>query len=217
MSNRLNGFDKLASVYDRLASLVFGRALYHAQKVHLNNIPPASTVVVLGGGSGAMLRPLFGRFPTRVVYIEASAAMLARAQEQFKNHPGTALVEWVHGTEEDLANYSQFDAVITQFVLDCYSEATLPTAIHNIRQALKADGHWLVADFGLTQNAPWWQRALIWTMYRFFRLTAQIEATELLPYDQYLKDVGLKEVKRATFYHHMVFATVYEAQASANK
>jgi ubiquinone/menaquinone biosynthesis C-methylase UbiE len=76
----LNSFDRIAPVYDRLADIVFGTAILDAQRTHLHALNDAREILILGGGTGRLLRDLLGQnAKSRVTYVEASQRMIELA------------------------------------------------------------------------------------------------------------------------------------------
>ncbi len=190
-------FGRLARVYDLLASLVFGRALRQAQREALQaGLPlagPTPHVLVLGGGPGWVLTELLRQCPAaRVLYLETSAAMLERAQARLRRHLplATEQVEFRQGSEWSLKLGEQFDAIVTFFVLDCFTPADFPGALARLQAARRPAAPWLVADFGPPQR--WWQRVLLRTMYLFFGVAVGLRAQQLPPWPTALATLGLK-------------------------
>lgn len=190
-SSSATNFNWIAPVYDALAWVVFGRSLERAQGVFLDRIPPGASVLIVGGGTGWLLEPLLTNNPAaRIVYLEASARMLARASRRVLNQQLLGTVEFRLGDETALQPDEQFDVVITPFVLDVFTAQTLRTQLlPRLRMALKPGGQWFITDF--MRTGVWWQRALLWTMIRFFRLTANIEARQLADWQPLMPETGL--------------------------
>ncbi|HLL93663.1 MAG TPA: class I SAM-dependent methyltransferase [Spirosoma sp.] len=184
-------FDWIAPVYDALVFMVFGHRLKRAQAVFLDRIPPGASVLIVGGGTGWLLEPLLTNgLPARIVFLEASARMLAGASRRMLKQALPGTVEFRLGDERSLRPDEHFDVLITPFVLDLFTTETLQTRlIPRLRSALKADGLLLVTDF--IQTSVWWQQALLWTMIRFFVLTAGIEARQLADWQRLLSEAGL--------------------------
>ena len=182
-------FDWIAPVYDALAFLVFGQRLQRAQAVFLKQIPANSSVLLVGGGTGRLLAQLLAQCqPATILYLEPSARMVALATERML--PTAGSVEFRVGDEMSLRDGERFDVIITPFVLDLFTNETLKNhLIPRLLVTLKPDGLWLVTDF--TGTSVWWQRALLWTMIRFFRLTTGIEARHLADWQQVLARSGL--------------------------
>ena len=189
-------FGPVARVYDALAGLAFGGALRRAQRATLAaGLPPgiqlAPRVLVLGGGAGWVLGEIWRQRPqAQVLYVEVSAAMLARTRARLRRHPAPAgaAVELRQGTEAALRPGEQFDVIITFFVLDCFTEAALPGALARLHAAHAPGARWLVTDFPPARRG--WRRWLLWAMYRFFGLTVGLRAQRLPPWPQELAALG---------------------------
>jgi ubiquinone/menaquinone biosynthesis C-methylase UbiE len=188
-------FDSVARYYDALAGLVFGPRLLRAQREALQQgLPPdARRVLFIGGGTGQVLPELLHQCPAgRVLYLEASAAMLQRARQHLaRTAPELrARVEFRHGTEEALAPNEQFDAVLAFFLFDLFPPAELQALLGRLHRHARAGTRWVVADFAPPRRG--WQRGLQWLMYRFFRLTAAVPGQELPDIGGALRELGLQ-------------------------
>ncbi|AQG79107.1 class I SAM-dependent methyltransferase [Spirosoma montaniterrae] len=207
-------FDRIAFFYDGLAWLVFGNWLQRAQLTHLHQLaaradaqPPI--VLLLGGGTGWLLKPLLALLPnSRVVYLEASAQMLARSSERMARQGLAGTVEFRLGDETNLYPGEQFDMIFTPFVLDLFTNQALENQlIPRLQAALKPDGLWFVTDF--VHTTVWWQRALLWLMIAFFRATAGIGIGQLADWQQCLAEAGLMRIKEQRHVGGMVSAEVW--------
>ena len=208
-------YDRIAWFYDALAGLVFGPALRQAQQAALlAGLPPgAPRVLILGGGTGWALAEVLRQRPAaRVLYLEASAQMLARARRYQPAFDQNAQVEFRLGTEQDLRPDEQFDVLITFFVLDCFPAALLPAALRRLSTARHPAAPWLLADFRLPRR--WWQRVLLRTMYLFFRLTTGLQARTLPDLPAALAALGLRPRPVSTFFGQTIEAIVFEPATS---
>jgi tRNA (cmo5U34)-methyltransferase len=205
----ISNFDWIAPVYDLLASVVFGRKLQQAQVVFLTDIPPNASVLLAGGGTGWLLEQLLvERTPKRVLYLEASARMVALASQRIIQKAVLGTVEYRVDTIMHLHKGEQFDIIITPFLLDLFPEEALQSPlIPQLENALKPNGIWLVTDFIGTD--VWWQKTLLWAMIRFFRLTAGIETTQLADWQRLLAEAGLSLQKRQPCVGGMVSTEVW--------
>jgi tRNA (cmo5U34)-methyltransferase len=189
-------FGPVARVYDALAGLAFGGALRRAQRATLAaGLPPgpAPRVLVLGGGAGWVLSEIWRQRPrAQVLYVEVSAAMLARTRARLRRHPAPASagLELRQGTEATLRPDEQFDVIVTFFVLDCFTEAALPGALARLHAARALGAPWLVTDFSPAQRG--WRRWLLRAMYWFFGVTVGLRAQQLPPWPQGLAALGLR-------------------------
>lgn len=183
-------FDWIAPVYDGLARLVFGRRLQRAQLVWLHLIPQQATVLVVGGGTGWLLEQLLIQCkPKRVVYLDASARMVAKASRRVIQKRLLGTVDFRTGDVLELAEKECFDVVVLPFVLDLFAAPTLQQLIPRLKMGMQPGGIWLVTDFVNTTSV--WQRLLLWGMIRFFRFTTGIEIEQLANWQALLSASGL--------------------------
>ncbi len=181
-----------------MARLVFGRELQRVQTTWFGSVSlpgnRAVSILIVGGGAGFLLVEVLKIFPgCRVLHLEASGAMNRQTTRRLLRHPppntipGT--VEFRTGDETTLRPGERFDLILLPFVLDLFTEDTLTTRfLPRLRAATASGGQWLVTDF---VNSPvWYHRALLWVMFRFFRLVAGIEARQLPDWQRLLTDAG---------------------------
>ncbi|MCJ8165373.1 class I SAM-dependent methyltransferase [Pontibacter sp. E15-1] len=214
-----SGFDRVAPFYDRLAHVVYGRALEQAQQALMPYLPRKGRVLVIGGGSGWVLGQLLqtGR-QLEILYLDASPAMLRRAKKRYRRyqpaHPCT--VSFRLGTEHSLQPHEQFEAVLTPFLLDLFPPPRLQQLMARLASALVPDGSWLFADFWpLQQPPPRWQRLLLRSMYGFFGLVSGVQAKQLPAYGAHFRALGFEETHSSSFFKGMVQAKVFRRKASA--
>lgn len=200
-------FDRIAPHYDRLSRWVFGQALNRAVLHGITQLPPLSHILVLGGGTGQLLPGLLAQCPqARVLYLEASEAMLDLTQRRLRDLPPewTKRVTCMLGTEKSLAPGQLFDGLLTPFVLDLYQDAALINLIGHLAGHCAPEARWLCTDFIRPGSSQYIQRALIGTMYAFFRATAGIQADRLSDYPALIADSGFDLAQRSYFFHRMV-------------
>ncbi|MCK8494304.1 class I SAM-dependent methyltransferase [Spirosoma sp. RP8] len=207
------GFDWVAPIYDQLASAVFGKKLQKAQLTFLTDIPEAASILLVGGGTGWLLEQILVQCkPRRVLYLEASAKMVALASRRMAQKPLPGTVEFRVDDQLSLHPNEQFDVVITPFLLDLFTEKTVQSwLIPRLRHALRPNGRWLITDF--VQTRVWWQIVLLWTMIHFFRLAANIQTKQLVDWPRLLAESGLALEKRQTHVAGMVVADVWRITA----
>ena len=182
----LNRFNWIAGIYDRLAQLVFGKALINSQRGFLREIPPGAHVLILGGGTGWILEELFSVQPgSAVTYIDASDEMLRRTRSRVMPYRKAHLI---HGTEDSIPVGSEFDVVITNFYLDMFRPEELMVIVKKIGTYVKPAGSWIATDF--LPGTTWRQRLLMTMMYTFFRVTTGVEATSLPDWTRILRSGG---------------------------
>lgn len=208
MKRATNRFETIARIYDPLAKLVFGRSIIDAQLCFLNRLPKNGTVLIIGGGTGWLLPVIFKHAPQlEVTYVEASATMLNKAKQQVTRDNK---VIFILGTEYDIPQGVLYNVIITNFFLDLFKESHLKDVVRKLRSHLMGNGTWIVTEF--TEGEKYWQKILLWLMYRFFRATCNIEADRLPLWQEELKREGLKEEEQKFFYHNFICTAFYSTQ-----
>lgn len=208
MSTHLDRFNWLARHYDFLSGIIFGKTLHQSQVCFLSSIPADCAILIIGGGTGEMLKELLMVNPTcRVWYVEASGQMVSLAREKISKDDHNR-VWFIHGTEVSLPDGIFFDVVITNFFLDLFTDARVLHICKTLWQKLNNDGLWLISDF--VDEGKWWHRFLLWSMYRFFALTCDIEGSRLPPWEKQLAATGLTEMKFEFFYGMFIKSSVYK-------
>ena len=210
MSDSLNRFNWIAPHYDAVSRLVYGKAILNSQAWALERIPSGSAVLVLGGGSGAIL-PLLNRISPacRIWYVEASSVMLTRAAATV-DQAATENIVFIHGTEMAIPQL-KYDAIITNFLLDLYPDRDVRKICDILGNRLNAGGIWLASDF--VDGGKRWHRIMLWLMYRFFVLTCQIKASRLPDWEKQIRSTGMKEVAFRTFYGGFIKSVIYLKRA----
>jgi tRNA (cmo5U34)-methyltransferase len=209
-------FQRIAPYYDTLAKLVFGNTIDHAQKAFFSLIPKGSSVLIIGGGTGRILTDLIkNREPKHITFIEASSAMLHKAEKRFErlDHALTDQVDtcFLHGTEKQISADQHYDVLMTFFLLDLYPTHEAKALSSVLSAHLRPSGSWLFADFCLQGNAyrQCWQNILLKIMYNFFRLTSNLQNQSLPDYQQIFKELGYFPVQQKYYYKNFIVSTIY--------
>jgi tRNA (cmo5U34)-methyltransferase len=202
---KLNGFNQIAPFYDALAKIVYGKSVIHAQLHFLNSIEDGSRVLILGGGTGWILKELLSLRPgCEVYYVEASDKMISLSKAKIQSHHR---VHFIHGTEESIPTPLQVDVVITNFYLDVFSIQQLQVVASKINDSVRARGGWIVTDFA---SDKWWHILLLKVMYRFFKTFCKIEASRLPDCAAVIKGLEFAEVDSKEFYNGFIKTTFYK-------
>jgi len=202
-----HGFDRLAQYYEPLTRLVFGKAIIDAQEQFLSLVRSGSSVLVVGGGTGKILKKLSAIPCITITYVDASNEMINRAKDQVDNSGETT---FIHTTINDFNADAQFDFIITSFFLDLFNERSLKLVMIKLHGYLKENGQWLFTDFRLGSGLrKLWQLPLLVLMFIFFRLSCRIEANELQEFDKYFRQLGYSLDKEKLFYSEFIVGRVY--------
>lgn len=211
------GFDRLAGSYDLLVRLVYGNSLQQAQSALLPALPQGRDVLLIGGGTGRLLKPLcLEAKPRHILYIDASAVMLQRAQAFVKKEIPSweNKISFLQGTQELLPDAGQFDVVITPFFLDLFSEEAFEAVFDRLALQLKPEGSWYLIDFQEAKgifSVP--SKILIWAMYRFFRLATGISGDRLIDPTPYFRRNRFSLQAEKLFYQGMVKSQLWKKES----
>ncbi|MDF9798312.1 tRNA (cmo5U34)-methyltransferase [Catalinimonas alkaloidigena] len=209
-------FQLIAPYYDLLARLVFGNTIDKAQKHFFSLIPKGSEVLIIGGGSGRILGDLIKvAQPNKITFLEASSNMLRIAKKKSarilkNNHRNTEMC-FIHGTENDLPVYKEYDVLITFFLFDVYPTHEAKKLASKLSEHLKSSGVWLFSDFCLEGQgfSFLWKKVLLVAMYTFFRLVSNLHNQSLPDYQTIFKELHYLPVQQQYFYHNFIISLIY--------
>jgi len=210
MKNRMaSGFDFLAPFYDNLARLIIGNDIVNSQLHFLNQFAKCKHLLILGGGSGLILDPLFKEIPNiRIDYIDLSPEMIKLARKRSGNK---SPVIFIQGTENNIPD-QLYDGVITNFYLDMFHERSLEVVLGKIKSSLADEALWAITDFVEERRG---HSIKLWMMYRFFRLVAGIEATFLPDWQKQLTEPDCKLLDSKTTTDGFIKSNLYEFKRQA--
>jgi hypothetical protein len=220
-------FDFLAPHYRWMEAVLAGRTLQRARLRWLDALEGRMNLLIVGEGPGRLLEEILRRFPQAdVTVVELSGAMTDVARRRLRTK-GFSLerVRWIQADVRawDFADGGgsdgnggdggrrggvaggrvSFDAVITPFVLDCFSSADVAAVVEKLGVAARGDDAvWLVADFQMPERRGWrrWRaRAIHALMYWFFRVATGLEASRVTEPDEALARAGFVLRRRAVF------------------
>lgn len=197
-------FDGIAGVYDTLSAIVFGSSLKKAQVAFLEDLPVKGTVLIIGGGTGWILKQVLVRRPNlNVDYVESSQKMLSLSRKSVSDQ---SHIRFIHGTEKDIPG-NDYDGIITNFFLDVFSPDNLTGVMSALGDRLSPGAIWLCTDFRTTKRVS--HRFLIWLMHRFFRVFTALEANDLLDFRPYFSKAGMSLQQETQFRKGLIFSAIY--------
>jgi tRNA (cmo5U34)-methyltransferase len=203
-----SGYDKLAPVYDRLAVFFVGKQIQQAQLKWLSYLSDRKKLLILGGGTGWMLPAVFQINPNLVIhYVDASAKMIAQAKAKAQS----PLIQFTKGTETDIPD-RDYDAVLTHFYLDLFSDDQLPNLIAKLKMRLTNNALWLVTDFEThTMHCNVLRFGL---MYLFFRMMTGLKTQALPKWYNTLTNAGCIALKSYCTQHKFIRSVVFRVKRS---
>jgi len=203
-------FDAVAPWYRSLETIAFGNALQRCRVAYLSEVGSSRRALVVGEGNGRFLCALLRAHPEiEVDCVDASDRMLELARQRIQRElpRSAAQVRFLH---RDVSSWAppenRYDLVVTHFVLDCFPEAELVDVIKRLARAAKPKAVWLLADFRIPARGSARLRARVWlaVMYRFFRLTARIPASQLIDPTPFLQAAGFTLARQRLFRRGML-------------
>lgn len=208
--NSGTNYNYVAPIYDFLVKLVFGSKLTDAEKHYLDQLDRPAHILIFGGGSGNLLKPLLGLYPqAQIHFLEASSVMISKASS--RPISGIENVQFTHGTEQQLVGCDhKYDLVITSYVLDVFKDSELGKVMDVLFNVLAPGGFWLQTDFYVYETHPWWQKRIVWLMYLFFNLTANQKIQCLPDFDTHFRRRSLKQLAGKSYCLNMVRTILYQ-------
>ncbi len=204
-------FDRIAPFYDPLASLVFLGNIRKSQIECLKSATPKGKVLIIGGGTGWIIPYIFESGQVeKLYYVEVSQRMLALSKDKCPREL-TDRVDFIFG-DENVVPHLKFDAVITNFVLDCFEELRLKKVMSLIHDSLKIQGKWYVTDFRFDKSLyrKTWQLPLFWCMLSFFRRSVGLESNKLFDVEEYFELFHMKSLITRDFAGKFIRANIFE-------
>jgi SAM-dependent methyltransferase len=203
-------FDAIAPWYRALETIAFGNALQRARLACLEEIDPPSRGLIVGEGDGRFLRDLVRRHPAiEVDCVDASERMLRLARQRIERELPDSLNR-IRFLQRDITSWTPtpgaYDLVVTHFVLDCFPKGQVADVVGRLAGAATTKATWLLADFCVPPDGFRRTRARVWlaAMYRFFQVTARIEAAALVDPSLFLCAGGFELVHQHLFRRGMV-------------
>ena len=159
-------------------------------------------MLILGGGNGIILNELMEKVKgVKVDFVEPSEKFIAIAEKKLKPE-FRGRIHFIHGDHRAIPANKTYDCFSTFFVVDCFTEEEAFSFCSNAASHLPSGGMWLFADFISTPNI--FHRALIWFMYRFFRVVSGISGNHLPDYYFIFQTLSFKEEASRKFYGGMI-------------
>lgn len=199
-----SGYDKIAPFYDNMVGLCLGKNIFDAQVHFFKEIPSSANVLILGGGTGWIVKQLFKiNHNCKIWYIDSSEKMIEIAIKGTQQYNTV----FIHGNENDIPVNVQFDAVITNFYLDCFSHQELTSITDKIKRSLHTNGIWIVTEFVDTGRTR--HQFLLWTMHQFFKWVCKHPNTRLVDWQQVFRLKEFDVIKEKSFQDGFIKAVVY--------
>lgn len=203
-------FDAIAPWYRALEAIAFGGVLQRSRVACLPEIGSPHRALIVGEGNGRFLAELLRLHPNvEVDCADASQRMLELAQERIGRR-SPAESRRVRFLQRDVMSWTppttEYDLIVTHFLLDCFPKDRVADVVKRLSRSAPAQATWLLADFCIPAGgfARWRARVWLAAMYRFFQVTAGIEASELVDPSPFLRAAGFTLASQHLFRSGMI-------------
>jgi len=198
-----NNYDTIARYYDFLSRTIFQRSIINAQVYLLSHIKPNATVLIVGGGTGWILKKL-PPSGLEITYVEISENMLTLSKKRVQHNN----IQFVHQPIEEFTSSHQYDIILTPFLFDNFSPTRAAAVFEKLHTYMKPGGDWLFADF-IDNPKQLHQQLLLKTMYLFFKVVAKVEAVKLNDMDAIFRQYQYQKIDERFYYGRFIYAVVY--------
>lgn len=190
-------YGRLDRAYQSLEYMAFGRGLERARGHYLNRLSDCRRIAIFGAGDGRVLAPLLAAAPhAECLSIDADAQMTRLAEARAREANAETRVRFTTADARTVElDPASFDALVTQFFLDCFTAEDLDRLIPKIGAALTQNGLWLFADFAIPARPAYARlRAKLWValLCAFFRWRAGHPLRSLPPMEPLLVKHGFQ-------------------------
>jgi len=180
-------FNFIAKYYDAIGKIVFGHRLELAKISLFSKIPEQANILIIGGGTGTSLKKLVSLKPQASIdFVEASEQMIRRARRKVDLEDS---VTFIHSPIEKFDGRG-YDVIITEFFFDLFKKEKIEIIFSIIALKLNEKGCWIDTDFRKAENI--FQKTLLGTMYLFFKITSNIEASSLVETNKIIAENGFR-------------------------
>jgi len=212
------GFDRIASMYRVLETLAFGSVLQRARTAHLGQITDAEEIALAGEGNGRFLQALLAVNPRcRVTCFDSSPGMLRVAEARIEKPDRDRVHFELVDLESESLPAERYDALVTNFFLDCFVPETLVHLLSKLGRSLCPKGKWFLSDFVEPRNNNFLgllQGCTLRLLYCFFRRTCGIKAKKVSNPQEILFSLGMRETRRQHYCKGWITSLVYEKTAN---
>jgi len=200
-------FDLIASFYPLLEQIVFGSTLSRARRYFARRVTEGNKILLIGEGNGRFLFEMVKQTSSgSFTVIDSSTRMLAAAERRIATVDRCPRIELIHtDILEWRSSAARYDRIVTHFFLDLFTPDGLCQVVEKISRLATEDALWINVDFS-SENHNLRQRLLMWAQYRFFRISAGIEAT--LPFDPlpYIRQAGWQILEERSLESGWIYA-----------
>lgn len=212
-------YDRVARVYRAFEYAAFGRDLERARFSLLPGLADCATLLIIGEGDGRLLQKLLQLNARAAMHcLDLSPAMLARARQRIGAEAARVQFQ-VADIRSTVLPAKHYDAVVTCFVLDCFSAEDCAAIIARIVPALRPGSRWLWADFVLPPSGLRRLRARLWlaVLFSCFRWATRQTVRELPPAETLITAAGFQPLDQRGFQGGLLRSVLFSQPGSGTR
>ncbi|WP_162416356.1 class I SAM-dependent methyltransferase [Cyclobacterium roseum] len=197
----------LAPFYEFFSITVIGPDFQQSKQAFLDRIQKGDTVLVLGGGTGAILPQILNQIGStgRILYMEASGSMIKRSKQKVDRH-ASRQIQWIHSSRFEELPPLKSDVIICQYFLDVLSDERIDQLFKELDSRVHSETKWIFTDFFPKANRKW----LLYFLILVFRLLAGHSRKDLPDYPSFFQKWGWEPVHRIPFQQGFFQAICYK-------
>lgn len=206
------GFNLLAPVYDFIAAAASLNYIHRSQTALLPLPGQYSNALVFGGGTGKFLLELMkNNTAVHYCYADISDKMIEATRKRLLSEKMPEPVELICGSYSDIPD-GKFDLIITNYILDCFSENELPVVLDNLNEKLSPGGTWLFVDFNIPNSNGYrfFSRMATRLLYMAFNILCGLGVNRLPDFSAAFAQRGYKPVHEKYFLGGLLVARIYK-------
>jgi SAM-dependent methyltransferase len=188
----------IASYYQPLEYLCFGRGLERRRFAYLTEAAYSRRAIICGGGDGRFLaRLLHGNPGVEIDFVDLSSRMVALAEARITGMGPLArsrVAFHVGDIREFKPRVGCYDLIVTNFFLDCFFDREIKGVVSLISDWTAPEAQWMVSEFRESGGRinRLWTRWTIRGLYGAFRITTGLRPARLPHFSTALRDAGFR-------------------------
>jgi len=193
-----------------MEALSFGTSLQRCRTSFLTELSDVQRVLIFGEGDGRYLRELL-RMNHRVCVdvVDSSARMLTLTEKRVEAKDN-ARIKLFHCDALKFETDEKYDAIVTNFFLDCLRQEELEAFIKRTAVNLKPGGIWIIGEFAIPRSKMGLlAKALVAALYLAFRVLTGLKARRLPDFERALRDAGLVKLKERSLLRGILTAELW--------
>jgi tRNA (cmo5U34)-methyltransferase len=189
-------FDLIAGFYPLMEQTVFGSKLSRARRFFIPRVTEGSKILLIGEGNGRFLFEMLNYSSSASVTVVDSSARMLTATARRIATGDRSRIELIHADIlEWRSSAASYDRIVTHFFLDLFPPYRIRRIVEKISRFARKDTLWINVDFN-SENQRLRQKLLMWAQYRFFRISAGIEASRLFDSRPCIRNAGWEILER---------------------